>query len=415
MSAMARREGVGASAYREALRVLIVGGRLQGVEIAFLARQAGFHTVLVDRAPRVPASGLVDRCVHADVFDEPVMSAVFAQVDIVFPAIEDACVLERLIAYGRASGTPVVGDPRAYAISSSKRRSNELFDQVGICHPEAYPGCEFPVIVKPDGSSGSRGVARAFSAREVEACTAGRQDECVVQRYVEGRVLSMEVIGDGHTSTLLPITEVCIAPDYDAERIIAPASITDEERRQFMWIGRKLADRLSIDGIFDIEAVAEAGRLSVLEIDARFPSQTPVSICYATGVNMVERLASLHLHREAHIASREHGTRVCWYQQVEVGCEGYELIGEHPISSCGPLHAMPGMFGADVMLSDRTFREVAGGGVDAPWQAIVIVTGASNREAHARFESCMEEAIRFMRMQQVQGAGFERRNAHVML
>lgn len=415
MSAMSYEEDACASANRAEVHVLIVGGKLQGVEIAFLARQAGFHTVLVDRANHVPASGLVDRCVRADVFDEPVMRALFAQADIVFPAIEDACVLERLIAYGRASGTPVVGDPRAYVISSSKRRSNELFDQVGIGHPEAYPGCEFPVIVKPDGSSGSRGVVRAFSTREVEACMAGRQDECVVQRYVEGRVLSMEVIGDGHTSTLLPITEVCIAPDYDAERIIAPASITDEERRQFMWIGRRLADSLSIDGIFDIEAISEAGRLFVLEIDARFPSQTPVSVCYATSVNMVERLASLHLPRKARVAYREHGTRVCWYQQVEVGCEGYELIGEHPISSCGPLHAMPGMFGADVILSDRTFREVAGGGVDAPWRAIVIVTGASNREAHARFESCMEAALRFMRMQQVQGISFEGRNDHVML
>ena len=48
------------------VRLGVIGGRLQGTEAAYLAREAGYEVVLVDRMADVPATGLVDE-VH--VFD----------------------------------------------------------------------------------------------------------------------------------------------------------------------------------------------------------------------------------------------------------------------------------------------------------------------------------------------------------
>ena len=43
--------------------VAIIGGNLQGVEAAYLARKAGCEVLVIDRKPVVPASGLCDRFV----------------------------------------------------------------------------------------------------------------------------------------------------------------------------------------------------------------------------------------------------------------------------------------------------------------------------------------------------------------
>lgn len=49
------------------LLVGVVGGKLQGVEAAYLARKAGWEVRVVDRRPRVPASDLGDSFAQIDV------------------------------------------------------------------------------------------------------------------------------------------------------------------------------------------------------------------------------------------------------------------------------------------------------------------------------------------------------------
>ena len=207
----------------------------------------------------------------------------------------------------------------------------------------------------------------------------------------------MEVIGDGKRFWKLPITEVCIAPDYDAERIIAPAQITESERAQFEAIGQRLGERLRIDGIFDIEVMSDEGQLAAIEIDARFPSQTPVSVYHATGINMVAELTEMRLASDAYTAPQPTRTGACWYQQIEVGPDGLKLTGEHPISACGPLALIPGLFGAEAVLTDVPAAWGAGIGAGAtalpapPWRAIVITAGPDCASAGARFDRCAAE------------------------
>jgi len=43
------------------MRVAIIGGRLQGLEAVYLAKKAGWQTLLVDKEAAVPAAGLCDR------------------------------------------------------------------------------------------------------------------------------------------------------------------------------------------------------------------------------------------------------------------------------------------------------------------------------------------------------------------
>jgi len=380
----------------EARNILIVGGRLQGTEIAYLACEAGYRTLLVDRNAEVPARGIATSFVQADARYELGMLPLVRHADVIIPAVEDAQVLERLVAYGRATGTPVICDLNAYAISSSKTRSNELFDRLSLRIPGPYPWCGFPAIVKPDGLSGSRGVHRVNTSGELAVAMKG--GGAVVQRFVEGRSFSMEVIGNGKSALLMPITEVVTGDDFDCVRIEAPARTTPDERTQFTRIAHRLADALHIDGIFDIEVISSNGLLYVLEIDARFPSQTPIAIYHATGINMVDALVRLKLGcLEMPLRNR---VRACLYQQVEISRGGVALAGEHAMASCGPLRIRHGAYGADVMMTDDVLH-------DGCRRAIVINVAPTYEKAHERFANCAAA------MGAKNHGIFDERNSHV--
>ena len=56
------------------MRLLVVGGKLQGTEAVYLAAKAGWETVLVDRREAPPAAGLADRHVVTDIVADETLS-----------------------------------------------------------------------------------------------------------------------------------------------------------------------------------------------------------------------------------------------------------------------------------------------------------------------------------------------------
>ena len=118
------------------MRLVVVGGKLQGTEAAYLGLKAGYHVVLVDRRPGVPASGLAAETHVFDVCeDEARTRQLFMGCDAVLPACEDDDTLVWLGGHAAAWGVPLLVDLPAFSVSSSKLRSNRLFDQLGVSRP----------------------------------------------------------------------------------------------------------------------------------------------------------------------------------------------------------------------------------------------------------------------------------------
>ncbi|MDR3316182.1 MAG: 3-methylornithine--L-lysine ligase PylC [Coriobacteriales bacterium] len=366
------------------LAALIIGGRLQGIELAYLAHEAGWATTLVDRHPRVPASGLVDRFICADAQDAAVLLPLVAAADLVLPAVEDRGVLEQLVSYGLQTGTDVVCDLDAYRLSASKLRSNALFSALGLPLPEPWPGCGLPVIIKPDALSGSQGVRVARTRDELRVALESVEGTPVIQQYLEGRSWSMELVGNGECFDRLPITEVVCGADFDCECIVAPAGLSLDERAQFIRIADTLGDALHIDGIFDIEVISSEGQLKLLEIDARFPSQTPISVYHATGINMLELLYRRHTKDGLYV--EQDRAQCCLYQQIEVEAGVLHFVGEHVLADSEPLRCRKGFFGAEVALTDWQPGS-------SHWYAILVITAANQAEAEQRSLECVS-AIR---------------------
>ncbi len=371
------------------MRVAIVGGKLQGVEAAFLAREAGWEVLLVDRKPSPPASGLCHSFHQCDVVkDAPALCRLVEKerVDLIVPALEDAVALRALEKCAGAVGTPLAYDAAAYSVTHSKKRSNRLFEKLGIPLPQSWPQCGLPLMAKPSVSSGSQGVARIDSEKElsdfVGRVGAGLED-WVLQEYLEGPSYSIEVLGlDGHYIAL-QVTELEIDARYDCKRVLAPARISASLERRIKDIALTIARGLHLKGIMDVELVLDRGVLKVFEIDARLPSQTPTAVYRSTGINMLKLLGDIFVKDTLPPVPEVKAVRGVVYEHVKVFGTSLEIVGEHIMAEAGPLEMTPRFFGADVGLSNFNQAQL-------PLVATLVTSGESLEQAWLGHERVIE-------------------------
>ena len=80
------------------MRLGIIGGALQGMECALLARDAGYRSIVIDRRPDAPALSLCDEPLVMDPVADPEGAAsVFEELDYIIPACEDTGLLDALV------------------------------------------------------------------------------------------------------------------------------------------------------------------------------------------------------------------------------------------------------------------------------------------------------------------------------
>lgn len=375
------------------MRLAIVGGKLQGIEAAYLAAKAGFETVLVDRRETPPAAGLADVHVVMDVTaDEARSRAVLGACDAVLPACEDDDTLAWLAARVPDWGVPLLFDLDAYRVSSRKLASNELFARLGVPRPRPWPECGFPVVVKPSVASGSEGVLLAHDAAEAAAARARLESaghEAVVEEYVAGPSLSLEVLCWDGRAVPLQATGLEFDAGYDCKRVVAPvgAAYDDGARPDEVWeqdvpravlpafdaVTVALAEGLGLQGLMDVEVMVHEGVPKVLEIDARLPSQTPTAVYWSSGLNIADLLYRTVVDGGVPAVERV-ATRACVFEHVHVRDGRLSVLGEHVMGAADPLALVPGFFGAHEALTDYAPGKRS-------WSATLITLGASVREA----------------------------------
>jgi pyrrolysine biosynthesis protein PylC len=366
------------------VRVAVIGGGLQGVEAAYLAHKAGWEVRLIDREPNVPASGLSDSFIQLDVTQIEQLDTIFRDIDLVIPATEDAQALGSLVQWSRSAGVPLAFDALAYEISSAKLESHRLFDRLGLPGPKTWPGCGFPLLVKPNRGSGSQGVELIHHQQQLEQrFPSFPPQDWVVQEYLEGPSYSLEVVGKpGHYQTLR-VTDLEMDAGYDCKRVVAPTCLSPHWVIELEQMSLKIAEALQLKGLMDVETILHNDRLILLEIDARLPSQTPTAVYWSSGINMLELLAHcfLPIYSESSAAKNNPGQETSplsqsgvVYEHIEVGAEAIEVCGEHIMTAGGPLRRQVDFFGADEAITNYTPGR-------SPWIATLINRGKSLSQA----------------------------------
>lgn len=357
------------------MRAAVIGGKLQGVETAYLARKAGWEVLLIDKNPAVPASGLCDSFIQADVTEKRSKN-LLKGVDLVIPALEDDLALAALSRLTGAANLPLAFDPVAYSISSSKKKSERLFFQLGVSVPRPWPECAFPLIAKPGRGSGSRGVRIIHDRNELNHNPDLQQKEnWVLQEFLPGDVYSVEVAGLPGQYTPFQVTDLALDAGFDCKRVQAPTELSPELEAEFKVLSVALAGALSLRGIMDVEVILHEGQLKVLEVDARLPSQTPTSIYWSSGLNLVQILGDLFLSAPRTVTAIP--PRGVVYEHIKVSRDQLEVAGEHIMAEACALHVQRDFFGADEAISDYVPGREA-------WVAALIITGSNRKEAWNR-------------------------------
>lgn len=364
------------------MHVAIIGGRLQGLEAVYLAKKAGYKTLLIDKDHQVPAAGLCDRFLCLDALDaadqKQLQNALNRDIDLIVPALENRKVLENLTTISALTGVPLAFDPAAYDLSSSKLKSDHFFAELNLPQPLPWPQGTYPYIAKPSAASGSEGVKLLENDAELQRFlneTASTPDQWVIQEYIEGPSYSIEVIGDGKRFIPLQVTDLYMDEQYDCKRVVAPSILTAVQQADFAALAAALASNIGLLGVMDVEVILHNQQLKLLEIDARLPSQTPTAVFHSSGVNLLELIAAVFtggLLQAPSPAPPAHN-QAALFEHLVVQSDGLQTAGEHVIASAGPLTHLCGFFGSDEALTNYK------PGLKS-WVATLIIT-AHNREA----------------------------------
>lgn len=364
------------------MRIAIIGGKLQGLEAVYLANKAGFETFLIDKNPQVPARGICHTFVAFEFSPEGEWPGEPEDIDLIFPAMEDSDTLALVQTWADHLGVPLAFDSAAFQLSKSKYLSNALFTRLGLPVPRSWPGCEFPVVVKPDQASGSQGVVVIAGEEQLSTCLKSRQDKVIIQEYVEGPSYSVEVIGKPGAYAALQVTDLFMDRDHDCMRVTAPTVLERSLERDLQGMALKVAEGLCLEGIMDLEVIFRDGRLNILEIDARFPSQTPMAVYWSSGVNMMALLAELFTGKTPLATPGE--TKYTMIEHVAVNGSSVEICGEHIMGEQGPLRLLKAFHGADEALT--SYRQGTG-----RWVATLVFSAGSREEVEMKHRQCLDD------------------------
>jgi pyrrolysine biosynthesis protein PylC len=366
------------------MRLAIVGGALQGMESVYLAKRAGYETFVIDKRNTAPAFSLADEHSILDPVKQPGDAmAIFRQCDAVLPACEDLKLLTKLDKMLKYSDIPLLFDIDSYTISSSKSASNSIMERIGVPIPKKWQDCEYPVIVKPSSQSGSVGVTVAYNkddvARGVEKILM-MGDEPVIQEFVSGKGVSMEVIGNGHKFRSFATTEIILSETYDCKRVkCSPNILSAKKEEEFKRISEKLAESIDLKALMDVEAIDTANGLRVLEIDARIPSQTPAAVLAATGINLLQEWI-------CPTGGKASAKNVSSYEHFIIRYGKMMTCGEKEFAQVRNPKIVRGLFGSDEMITDYE----PGANI---WRCTMINAAESEEVLEKKRKKCIDSMI----------------------
>ena len=185
--------------YLKGKRLLILGGMRISCEIVRKAREMGIYTLVADynKIEDSPGKQIADEAVDLSVIDVDAVVAYIKgnNIDGVFVGFNDM-LLPYYAEICRKAGLPCYGTKEQFETLIAKDKYKALCRQFGVPTIPEYDindeHIQYPVLVKPVDSSGSRGITICHNHQElVEAVAVGRKasksDKVLIERYMDGR------------------------------------------------------------------------------------------------------------------------------------------------------------------------------------------------------------------------------------
>jgi len=311
---------------RDKPKVLILGSgpnRIgQGIEFdyccvhaAYGLSDAGFETIMVNCNPETVST---DYDTSDRLYFEPLtLEHVLAILDREKP---DGVIVQlggqtplKLAAGLEKAGAPIWGtSPDAIDLAEDRKRFGALLAEEGIRQPQngtalsVTEGLEtarrigFPVLVRPSYVLGGRAMAICYEERTLEgylrdAASVSPGQPILLDRFLDDAIeFDLDLIADGRNAIVAGVLqhiEEAGIHSGDSAAVLPPQSTPDERVEEMKDIARRLALRLGVVGLMNVQFAIHREQIYVIEVNPR-ASRTVPFIAKAVGIPLV-RLASL--------------------------------------------------------------------------------------------------------------------------
>lgn len=269
-------------------RLLILGGMRFSCEIVNKAKEMGIYTLVADynKIEDSPAKQIADEAVDLSVTDvEAVVDFISNNaVDGVFVGFNDM-LLPYYAEICKKAGLPCYGTKEQFDTLIAKDKYKALCRQFGVPTIPEYSiddeNINYPLLVKPVDSSGSRGINICHNKQELfQAVEAGRQasktGKVLIERYMDGREVTvfwtfqdgnyfLSALGNRHVKHNQGMDVIPLPVGYTFPSVFLPkyrAEVEDNCKRMFRHLGIK-------DGMMFMQCKVEDGTCYVYDLGFR--------------------------------------------------------------------------------------------------------------------------------------------------
>lgn len=303
-------------------RILILGAgpnRIgQGIEFdyccvhaAYALSEMGYETAMVNCNPETVSTDYdTSDCLYFEPLTfEDVMDIVDTKapvgVLVTFGGQTPLKLAQRL----EQAGVPILGTkPEAIDLAEDRSRFSAILDELEILYPSAGTASSFeealivarrigfPLLVRPSYVLGGRGMVIAYDEQYLEkymaqATKISPDHPVLLDRFLEGAIeVDLDAICDGKTvyiGGVMEHIEEAGIHSGDSACCIPPYTLSNEIVERIKESARKLALRLGVVGLMNIQFAVKDDTIYVLEVNPR-ASRTVPFVSKATGVPLAK-------------------------------------------------------------------------------------------------------------------------------
>ena len=304
------------------MRALVLCGGIPQAALIEELKSRGIYTILADMNPHVMARPLADDFYPVSVLDVDAVRKLAEEQKV--EMVLTACADQVLLVQAQVSeelGLPCYIDYKTAKDVSSKELMKKVFVENGIptskhviigkFDEDKIKELAYPIIVKPVDSYSSRGVRKVFNIDELKsafeaAVEISRTNTAIVEEYVEGEELTVDVYIEDGTAHTLCISNIDKIPGNDRFVICRtryPAQISDEVKKQVEVVAGQIAKAFNLQNSpMLVQMITDGKKVSVVEFCARTGGGDKFRLIkQVSNFDVIKAVVDLTLGRKPHV------------------------------------------------------------------------------------------------------------------
>ncbi len=280
------------------------------VHCVWTLRKLGYDVVIVNNNPETVSTDYdtADRLYFEPLCPEDIMNIVRVEKPIGVVVAFGGQTAIKLTQFLDRNGIPILGtSAESIDIAEDRSRFDALLETFGIRRPRGYgvkttkqaldaaKALGYPVLLRPSYVIGGQNMTISRTPEQTESymntiLSGGIENPVLVDKYMPGTELEVDVISDGHDVLIPGIMEHIERAGIhsgDSIAVYPPYNLGDKHLSKICDCSEKLALALGTKGLVNIQYLIYEGELYVIEVNPR-ASRTVPYISKVTGVPMVD-------------------------------------------------------------------------------------------------------------------------------